>query len=482
MKKILYSMLALLGIAGLVSCGGTEESSKKPAQSSQKQVEPTFWDADGNGIEDWQEEEITLTYASWQHCDNTVETIESMLVKEFMKKYPNITVEMKIVGQDYEWDDNMLMLMESNDLPDVFLVNRLATFLPTGMLADITDYWNNDPDTQYVFDSVKDLGLYNGKRYVVPTYLYPQFWVVNLDLLERYNVAIPEYDWTWDQMENIAKACTDNTLHNYGLYGVQQYFYEYCKVLDPETHPYSYGFTGEKFDFSSIAYLSAMNRMETALSEGWLINSLDEESLTEYYGDPTADPRYTGHVAIWREASWSVKNYLDSFEFEYDVYPAPSGVGMGNTDIAGVSASCKNKAAAYQLLKWMSYSEDGVASRYDIYANYGTELYGSGNNYPYPICDYGIDGHGVNKIWDNIPYGDTAAGLVSPEYTEALRNAAIQANKETIGWDEVNLAVNEYVNQILMGEAQFAALQSAIQSAADTAYKKAKEDMDAALS
>ena len=108
-------------------------------------------------------------------------------------------------------------------------------------------------------------------------------------------------------------------------------------------------------------------------------------------------------------------------------------------------------------------------------------LYISGNNYPYPVADYGIDGQGVNKIWDNIPYGTTAPGLVSPEYTEALRNAATQANKEVVGWDEVDSAISPYINQILMGEAQFATLQSEIQKAAEKAFSDARQSMDNAI-
>lgn len=485
-KKLLLLLTAAFGVAGLASCGGNGNTpggnnGGNNGGNTGKPTEPTYWDADGNGIEDWTEKEITLTYASWQYNNPEAITIESLMVQEFTKKYPNIKVEMQIVGEDYEWNDNMVMLMESGELPDVFLVNRLASFLPLGILADLTEYWENDSDTQYVFDSVRDLGLYNGKRYVVPTYIYPQFWIVNLDLLEQYNVQTPGYDWTWDQMENIAKACTDDTLHNIGLYGTAQYFYEYAKVLDAETHPYSYGYTGEGFNFSSNAYLTAMNKLETGLTEGWLVNSLDPEVCAEYYGDPTADPRYTGHVAIWREASWSVKEYLDSFAFDYDIYPAPSGVGMGNTDIAGVSSTSKNKQAAYQLLKWMSFSEEGIARRFELYEEYSSVLYISGNNYPYPVADYGIDGQGVNKIWDNIPYGTTAPGLVSPEYTEALRNAATQANKEVVGWDEVDAAISPYINQILMGEAQFATLQSEIQKAAEKAFADARQSMDNAI-
>lgn len=470
-----------------VSCKDNKGNGNKNNNNGGKEPLDPFWDADQNGIYDWQEEEITLTYASWQHNNAEAETIESLMVKEFTKKYPNIKVEMQLVGESAEWDSNMLALLETDDLPDVYLVSRLENFLPLGMLADITEMYNHDSDTSAIFDSIKNLGVYNGKRYVIPTYIYPSFWVVNLDLLEQYNVTKPSYDWTWEQMEEIAKSCYDPSQNIWGIYGSSQYHYEYPKVLENKVNPdngwYAIAYDGEKFNYMSDSFLQAMNHLEEAWTAGYVKDSLSAEDIYELYGQDGEnwDPRYNGKVAIWREASWSLKEHLDDMAFEFDIYPAPSGVGMGNTDIAGISSLCEHPQAAYQLLKWMSYSEEGIIRRYELYQEYKDELYMSGNNYPYPVADYGINANGENKIWDNIPYGTTAPGLVSYQFTEALRNAAIQANKEVIGWDAADTEFQTYYNQIIMGENTFAALQRTIQDAADKALKQKRDEINSAL-
>lgn len=461
-KSLLFILVLFLGLA-IAGC------KKKNGGGNGKEPEE---------IPNWQIEEVTLTFATWAYNNAEVETIDSLMVKEFTKKYPNITVNMQIVGESAVWDENMLQLLETEEIPDVFLVNRMENFLPYGILADLTEYFDADPDTEYIFDSVKDLGLYKGRRYVIPTYLYPQFWVVNLDLLRDSNVAIPSYDWTWDQMEAIAKTVQNDTTHKIGVFGTAQYFYEYPKVINAEVNPYAYGYNGTKFNFNTPSYMSAMNRLEIGIQEGYVVNAITPEQALEYYGDATIDPRYSGHVGIWREASWSVKEHLGSLPFHFDIYSAPSGIGMGNTDIAGVSALSPHKEAAYQLLKWMSFSEEGVIRRFELYEEYKDELFISGNNYPYPIVDYGIDGKGNNKIWDNIPYGSTAPGLVSPQFMESLRNAAIQANKEVIGWDAVDQAVNPYFGRILMGEADFVSQMEAIQADADAALQRKRTEID----
>lgn len=486
MKKLIkLFLLVVIGVfcLTLASCND-DDNNKKPNNNNGGEPLDEFWDADQNGIYDWQEKEITLTYASWQYNNPDVETIESLMIKEFTEKYPNIKVEMQIVGEDAEWDSNMIALLETDELPDVFLVKRLENFLPLGMLADITEMYNHDSDTSAIFDSIKNLGVYDNKRYVIPTYIYPSFWVVNLDLLEEYNVQKPTYDWTWEQMEEIAKSCYDPTQNVWGIYGSSAYYYEYPKVVENKTNPnngwYAMSYDGNKFNFNSTSFLQAMNHLEEAWTEGYVKDSLNDEDIYNLYGKDasTWDPRYNGKVAIWREASWSLKEHLDDMAFEYDIYPAPSGVGMGNTDIAAVSALCENKQAAYQLLKWMSYSEEGIVRRFELYEEYKDELFMSGNNYPYPVADYGIDANGVNKIWDNIPYGSTAKGLVSYQFTEALRNAAIQANKEVIGWDAADEQFQTYYSQVVVGENTFAALQKTIQEMADKALKDKRDEID----
>ena len=451
-----------------------------------------FWDADGNGIEDWMEKEITLRYATWQYNNPEAVTIDTLLIDEFMKKYPNIHVEMQIVGEDVTFETNLLTLMEAEDLPDVFLVNRLENLLPYNMLADITAYFNHDTDTQYIFDSVRDLGIYEGKRYCVPTFIYPEIWIVNKTLLRQNNTPIPSYDWTWDQMEAIAQAVGNNaTLKTIGLYGTEQYYFELPKImklaLDQNAGKswLAYGYNGNKFNFLDTAYLNAMQKLEDGLSAqsegyGWLIDNLDEETLNVWYGS-TEDPRYAGHVAIWREPSWSFKDHMDDLIFDWDIYPGPSGVSGGNTDIAGVSSLCENKAAAYQLLKWMSFGKDGMVARYSLYEEYSEELYISANNYPYPVVDYGINKDGVNEIWDNIPYKKTADGFGAPQFVESLRNGAIKCNKEVVGWDAAENAFKGYLAQVVMEGAHYATLAETAQQAADDALKLQRDAVAEAI-
>lgn len=487
-KKLFALCLMLVLVLSLAACG--EENGGGGEKEHEWTEDELFWDADQNGIEDWQEEEIELTYATWQYSSPDSVTIDTLLIEAFMEKYPKIHVTMQIIeGLEDTWENNLLALTETPEMiPDVFLVNRVERELPYGILADITDYFNHDEETDYIFESVKDLGLYDGKRYVIPTFIYPTIWIVNLDLLSSCNIPAPNYDWTWSQMEAIAKAVYDarGTEHKIGLYGTDQYYFELPKIMKMATDPevgstwLGYGFDGESFNFDDQAYLNAVSKLEQGMQEGWLVNSIAEETLIEYYGT-ASDPRYSNQVAIWRQPAWEFKDYAADLQFEWDVYPGPSGVTGGNTDVCGISELCEHKAAAYQLAKWMSFGEEGLITRYRLYAEYGDELYVSANNYPYPVVDYGINGQGVNEIWDNIPYTQTADGFGADEFVESLRNGAIKANKEVVGWDAAENKFKEYISQIIMEGQTYAALYETIQEDCLAVFKAQRDAVAEAI-
>ena len=445
-----------------------------------------FWDADGNGTPDWEETEISLTYATWQYTQADMVTIDTLMVDAFMQEHPNITIDMQVVAEWYDWDTAFLSLLEANELPDVFLIQRLGSFLPFGITADITDLYDHDPDTDYIFDSVKNLGMYSNRRFAIPTFIYPAPWFVNLDLLDNAGINAPSYSWTYEQMESIARATTNTTTHQFGTTSANVFTRVYPKVLkmqeDLETGKtwYAYGFDGTRFNFDDPVMQAGANKMAEAIEQGYAHPGFSPEELEEWYTDPAFEPTYGGKVALWQEATWSAKDHFDSFTFDWDVYPGPNGVTFGNTDIGGLSGTISDsvkKQAAYQLLKYMSFGEEGLLKRFEIYADVGQELFQQGNNFPYPTVDYGINGQGHNLVWEAIPYGEVAPGFVSPQFIEGLRNGAIWANKEVIGWDAVDSATSAYFSEIMNGTNTYATLKDQIQQAADTALSDANQAM-----
>ena len=389
------------------------------------------------------------------------------------------------------WNQQIKALAETGGLPDVMLVQRLELTLPLNALADISDFYAHDSDTQYIFESLQNDGVYDGVRYAVPTFFYPEYWFVNLDILTNAGIAKPSYNWTWDQMESIAQACYDESTHTIGQYGVSPYYRLLPKQLSGNPSWQSFTFDGEKFNFDSIYFENAMNKLVTALSSHTVTLEFGSETLEEYYGDQAFNPRYGGKVAIWSAPSWEAKDQFAKMSFNWDVYPGPGGstngnidiMGVstnGNIDIMGVSTTCTEKAAAYQLLKWMTYSKQGLIARNQMYQDYKDVLFISSNNYPYPIADYGIDKTGTNPIWDTLPYNDVP-GMTSGAMIESIRNAAVFGNKEVPGWDAADVAAKTYFGDLYEGKTTFAAIKETVVNDSTTAFQEARARLDAIL-
>jgi len=492
MKKFIISTLSVLVLCLLVGCGETTvKPTETPTTNTNTEPLDEFWDADQNGIADWTEKEITLTYATWQtHEDTMAETIDAMMINEFEKLYPNINIDMVFVSESDGWQTALQALAETGSLPDVFLVNRLESTIAYNMLADITEYYNHDSDTEYIFESLQQSGVYNGVRYAVPSFVYANWWFVNLDILSANGIEAPGYDWTWEQMEAIASACYDETTHTVGQSGYTEYWKTLPKAISKVSSWASYTFDTETetFNFGSTAFETAITMMGNALNTNACTSPYSVDDILEYYGETVTEYAllngynigFNGHSAIWASPSWTAKDYFSSMTFNWDVYPAPGGTIGGNTDIMGVSSTCANKAAAYQFLKWMSYSEEGLKTRYDIYDKYGDILYIAADNYPYPVADYLTNTEGVNEIWDNLPY-TLVAGMTSSEMISALKNGAFVLNKEIPGWDTVDQTVNPYLYEVANGTQQFAAVKATIVSESDRVFKEFNDALKAKI-
>lgn len=502
MKKVFTLMLTLICSLLLVGCKETGNNTTKGGGKRTQELDP-YWDSNGNGVADWQEEEVYLTFATWQYkdpSDNADQvTIDTLLIDQFMELYPNIHVTMQFVAEMEEgWNAQIKALAETGGLPDVMLVQRLELTLPLNALADISDFYAHDSDTQYIFESLQNDGVYDGVRYAVPTFVYPEWWIVNLDLLKNAGIKAPSYDWTWDQMENIAKAVYNDTTHVVGQSGYTQYWKTLPKVLSGNSAwaSMAYNPQNHSWNFGSQAFEQAMNKMASALQSHAVTSPYSSDQIAEYFGLTVEDWQlangynigYDGKAAIWAAPSWYAKDYFKKMSFNWDVYPAPGAVVNGkmfqtiggNTDLIAVSSTCANKAAAYQLLKWMSYSEEGIIQRYNNIRDYGSALATVSNNYPYPIADYGIDDEGVNQIWDRLPYVDVP-GMTSDQMINALKNGAFNLNKETPGWDTVDRAVNPYFYQITTGDATFESVKETVVNEATRAFNEFNEELKAKI-
>ena len=109
------------------------------------------------------------------------------------------------------------MLFASNTAPDVIFINNqyLPVYANAGMLEDLTPYYNNFEYDKFYDKSIKTLSWQN-KNYAVPRDVSNLVIFYNKDIFKKYNVSLPQKNWTLDKLLSKSK----NLTHRPEIFGV----------------------------------------------------------------------------------------------------------------------------------------------------------------------------------------------------------------------------------------------------------------------
>lgn len=426
MKKLLMLVIMLFAAFGLYACNNDEDPNGDNGSGGRT---PT--------------RNIVLSYADWGDQE-----LNKMLIDAFMEEYPHITVELRqdITGAGGEFTANLLNAQAAGVLPDVFAIDNVPTGLSNGMLLDITEYWDADEDTALVYPNIAETAVYNGQRFAIPSFQFIKGIYINITLLEFYNIDIPEKDWTYDEWIALARqvrAAGQNDI----VYGIDPWFGDLdFEAIFPTMDNADVGyqtFDGEKFNFTSQAWIDAYNLKLELYSEG-VVASFTEQEM-EILGDIW--PWFAGHIAFRIDGSWNlwmVDAMYDEHGIEVGFWPYPGG-SAGQfpptiLDYSVVSSQTENPEEAYLLAKWMTFGKQGWETRLDMMDQ-------RGDNYldRFPIAEY-------PEIWaraeDYIDYVEGVRESVELfEYSKPDVDKWLPGYKEFWEWVEEN----DYVTDIRAG-------------------------------
>ena len=253
-KRLVAGALVLVMALGLVGCGGDGDEGKGSTTTtvSGEYEEKVIGDITYKVAKDMTTDKITLTYFNFDQ-EETV----NYLAERFMELYPNITV----VNAKYQGDDygGALQALANNDeMPDVFMTYDCDFALKNQFYADISGFWNSDPETKNLADTVNaaGLGCYGtSARYAVPVKFFPGIMFVDNNVLETLNQEAPTQQWTWNDMISLIKNCTDYNNANGIYYGLGYYnrLDSYYGIASSQSIVGEFGFDGKLFDLSAWA-------------------------------------------------------------------------------------------------------------------------------------------------------------------------------------------------------------------------------------
>lgn len=380
MKKGLSLLLVLvMCISAFAACGSKKETE---TSSTPNTNEVTNAPEQGGETPEVAEkslppmttENITLTYTSWEN-----EVLTKHLADAFMKKYPNITVEVVTLPLD-GYNDALLNLVATNQMPDAFWILGECDFaLANDLLGDMTEYWENDPEADNVLKTINDgkFGYYGtDKKWATPVKFFPETIYANKTVFEKLNVEMPSTDWTWEEMVDSIKQLT---VPEQGIYGFNQFrtMVTWYPVASNDDVWGEFGWDGTKFDMTNWA--DGLNLQAELVKGKYHAPAFDSDEAEAAFGDRTMWAGYSGKVAYQFDAWWTFNNLFATEEYldlglVYVPYAVPRAKGttsshsMGTLDFGGISSATEYPREAYELLKFMNWNEEGWLAKIDAYS------------------------------------------------------------------------------------------------------------------
>lgn len=365
-KRIVSTLLALMMALPLAACGKSKN-------------EGPIINVDENGNYVVTKDDITLTY--WHFEDQT--TME-LMAKKFTDLYPNIKVEVRLIN---DMSQDLSAAATAGNFPDVFSSTDSDTALANMYWADISDFYNKDPETQNLLPTINEYGLGcfdTNARFAVPTNYFPSAIFIDRNVIKTLNLQMPRTDWTWAEMIQLIKDATvdrgagEMKYFGLGYYNRLDSLYGIA-ATSPEVRAIKgeFGFNGTDFDLSYWAV--GEQEFADLKQAGYVAPQTETQEMEDWTGDWEGYFGTTGHVAVFSEGFWTfmniwgVEGYQDQWGLDIIPYVTPNVVDekehnvIGQMYMAGVSSSCKYPYEAYLLLKFMTFGVEGWNARLSIY-------------------------------------------------------------------------------------------------------------------
>ena len=190
MKRMAAGLLAAGLAAGLVGCGGGNQSGAA---------------ADGN---------VNLTFQIWDVAQR--DGMQAMC-DAYTAQHPNVKIEVQVTSWNEYWT-KLEAAATSGQMPDIFWMhtNELLKYADNGMLADCSDIVDTSKFSEV---SLSNASGSDGTLYAVPKDKDTVALVYNKEMFDAAGVSYPDENWTWDDLTDASQKIYDAT----GKYGYMAY-------------------------------------------------------------------------------------------------------------------------------------------------------------------------------------------------------------------------------------------------------------------
>ncbi|MBM7097899.1 extracellular solute-binding protein [Bacillus sp. H-16] len=432
-------------------------------------------DEEGNDGDEASEnqEEVTISVASWRFGNEGEETLERSMVEAFMEDYPHITVEIdESIGDP--WNDSLSAAASASDMPDVFELSEVPIALANDWLLSLDEVVEGDEDFDNINEAVKEQLYYEDTVYSLPSGQHLLGYFVNKDLYEEGNLNVPEYGMSIDDFSNAVRDVTDI---NSGQVGLNQPFsiiewYPVSANDDMGVFTYQDG----ELNLDSNEFISGVNLANSLVTNNYVYESLTEEQKGNFNGEDGNEVWFQSEMGLRWDGTW-VLSFFDESDFDWDFVGIPGGKAFSVNDFMGISQSTEHPEEAYLFTKYMTFGKEGFLKRLDLVDEKDFTLNTLPITTDQEILDAffeRLDVPGILEAYEDIENGVANLPKIVPGYTAARWNAPTGVS---VG-DESNATIGQLIDAAVNGEVNIENYSSQLNDLANQQIQEGIDSID----
>ena len=353
----------------------------------------------------------------------------------------------------------------------------LPSYVMQGWVYPITKFVNADAEASNLPANLRKDYTYSGELYALPNSAHFDVEVFNKDLLNKLGLKAPGMTWTMkdyeDYLRKAAAKFSSKLCVGTGSLGDAHVRYAWYLAMEKGAHygQWGYDYNTQRVDASILTEGTKMAyywRTMTSGVEAWYeqtqkgangVTQLEANlGLSDYNAAFTA-----GKALIMDWNTGGTNKTSLKYKFKYAVLPTPNTNGRlsMHVDCSFMTTACKaeNAAAAYQLLRFMTFSTNGNLARLTMYEDSQKGKYSLNSRIYYPTTTSKAVINKFNKmsvvtetdkyLVANIPNSSRydAHKLVPNMYDSFFKTAAYAYNDIMSGKDKTGAGMTEAVNK-----------------------------------
>ena len=320
------------------------------------------------------DEPIKLRWCAWG--GNSRHEQRRSWAEEFMKEYPNFTIEYEAETED-SLIEKVLIQTQAGEAPDIYQNSsfHLQDFWDKKMMVDLTPYVENGQLSINGYEKLREIGQIDGVQVQWPTLIATLNGIYyNATKLEELGMDMPRNGWYWDEYETYLRQATEKIAEK-GWEGIWASEDEGGLYRTFEGWLVSKGksmFSNNGLNFEKADLIEWLTMWDGYRKAGYVPPA---DITSEYSGKSwEASMVCVGKVLMNNQSYSHLVAMNKNVEDKMDLVTPPWAIGgVEETPVisAGfcISPTSKNVDAAIFFLNWLNQSEFVQRSCFDSYGS-----------------------------------------------------------------------------------------------------------------